>query len=312
MKALRTGALLITLNLAACAGLQAPTEQTRVFMQAGTSLELSETPFFAQEDYQCGPATLAMLLAHAGQKVTPDELVQQVYVPARQGSLQVEMLAAARRQGFLPLVVEGQPERLQNLLTLRKPVAVLMNLSLPISPQWHYAVVIGQQATERSMILRSGVTEREVMPQQQFLNVWHRSNYWGFALFKPEESPPNWAEAHVWLQSLIGLERVNVGQAEKAYATAVKQWPQEYLMWFGLANSRAQQKKWTSAIQAYRTAVKISPTFADGWNNLAESLWEAGQIAEARQAIDKAVALGGSRLELYQASKNRMTKRAKR
>src|SRR5690606_15890104 len=58
---------------------------------------LDNVPFFAQDEYQCGPAALATVLVADGVEVTPEELVDQVYVPARQGSLQIEMLAAPRR-----------------------------------------------------------------------------------------------------------------------------------------------------------------------------------------------------------------------
>ena len=46
-------------------------------------------------------AAFAYTLAASGVKMTPDELVPQVYLPARKGSLQVEMLAAARRHGLV-------------------------------------------------------------------------------------------------------------------------------------------------------------------------------------------------------------------
>ena len=63
-------------------------------------VELAETPFFSQQRYQCGPAALATVLNAAGVKVTDEELVPEVYLPTREGSLQVEMLAATRRHGW--------------------------------------------------------------------------------------------------------------------------------------------------------------------------------------------------------------------
>jgi hypothetical protein len=63
--------------------------------------ELTEVPFFPQIDYYCGPSSLAMVLSAAGARATPDTLVDQVFLPGRKGSLQVEMLAAARRNGMV-------------------------------------------------------------------------------------------------------------------------------------------------------------------------------------------------------------------
>jgi len=48
-----------------------------------------------------GPAALAMALNAAGVAVTPEALIDQVYLPERKGSLQVEMLASARRHGLM-------------------------------------------------------------------------------------------------------------------------------------------------------------------------------------------------------------------
>jgi len=63
--------------------------------------ELKEVPFFAQEEYQCGPAAIAMAMNAAGASVTPEQMVEQVYLPARKGSLQIEMLVAPRQHGFI-------------------------------------------------------------------------------------------------------------------------------------------------------------------------------------------------------------------
>src|SRR5215210_6981075 len=56
-------------------------------------VELTQVPFFPQDDYQCGPAALAMAMNFSGVPLRPEALVDEVWLPARQGSLQVEMLA---------------------------------------------------------------------------------------------------------------------------------------------------------------------------------------------------------------------------
>src|SRR5437868_2835012 len=38
-------------------------------------LELTQVPFFPQDEYQCGPAALATALSASGVKITPQELV---------------------------------------------------------------------------------------------------------------------------------------------------------------------------------------------------------------------------------------------
>src|SRR5690606_8791127 len=65
-----------------------------------TSSRLS-VPFFAQQEYQCGPAALASVLHAADAPVSPDELVSEVWLPERRGSLAMELAAAARARGRL-------------------------------------------------------------------------------------------------------------------------------------------------------------------------------------------------------------------
>src|SRR3990167_1837018 len=82
------------------------TQQTQALLethpwQLPQQMELDEVQFYQQDVYQCGPASLAMVLDAGGVKVTPQELTPQVYLPGREGSLQVEMLAATRRNGLL-------------------------------------------------------------------------------------------------------------------------------------------------------------------------------------------------------------------
>ena len=69
------------------------------------SRELTEVPFFPQREFQCGPATLAMVSTYLGSPVTPDELAPSLYTPGREGSLAAEMIARARLRGFLPVIL---------------------------------------------------------------------------------------------------------------------------------------------------------------------------------------------------------------
>ena len=74
------------------------TPQTQALLKLNSwslpqQVELKAIPFYPQETHQCGPASLAMVLNAGGVKITPQELIPQVYLPQREGSLQVEMLA---------------------------------------------------------------------------------------------------------------------------------------------------------------------------------------------------------------------------
>ena len=89
------------------------------------AVELSGTPFFPQEEYQCGPAALATVLNVAGVAAAPDDLVDQVYLPKQHGSLQIELLAATRRADRIPYRFEPTLVALRAELDAGRPVLVL-------------------------------------------------------------------------------------------------------------------------------------------------------------------------------------------
>ncbi|TMH63749.1 MAG: hypothetical protein E6H57_16700, partial [Betaproteobacteria bacterium] len=133
----------ILLALCGCAGLAPQTATLRETLAPALHerFELTQVPFFPQSEYQCGPAALATALAASGVKVTPEELVPEVYLPERKGSLQIEMLAAARRHGMVSYQLAPRFGDLLREIAAGNPVIVLQNLGL--RDGWHYAVAIG-------------------------------------------------------------------------------------------------------------------------------------------------------------------------
>ena len=104
---------------------------------------LPDVPFHPQEDYQCGPAALAMALGAVGRARTPESLTAEVYLPARQGTLQAEMLALPRREGLLSIPMPATIAALLRAVADGYAVVVFQNLGLSIMPVWHYAVIVG-------------------------------------------------------------------------------------------------------------------------------------------------------------------------
>src|SRR5690348_13414653 len=65
------------------------------------AVEVKRVPFIQQTEHQCGPASLAMVLAWAGKPTAADELSREVYTPGKSGTFQEDLLGAARRRGLL-------------------------------------------------------------------------------------------------------------------------------------------------------------------------------------------------------------------
>lgn len=260
--------------------------------------EVAGTPFFAQEDYQCGPASLAAVLVYAGRAATPESLVPQVYLPGRKGSLQAEMLAGTRRHGLVAYRIAPRLESLLGEIAAGTPVLVLQNLGLAWVPLWHYAVAIGYDLDARILILRSGVTRRLEMSLDTFERTWARSGYWAMLALPPERLPASAIE-QTYVAAAAALERVDPAAARRSYEAALARWPQSLAAELGQGNASYATRDLAAAAAAYRRATVRHPASADAWNNLAQALIEQGRRAEALAAARRAVALGGSRLRTY-------------
>ncbi|MEX1237141.1 MAG: PA2778 family cysteine peptidase, partial [Pseudomonadales bacterium] len=151
----------VLLGLSACVS----TPQSAGLLQRGQTspfiqpVSLTEVPFFPQQAYQCGPAALATLLQTSQVNVSPDALVPLVYLPARRGSLQIEMLAASRTFGRIAYRLSPSLTNVLKQVQGGRPVLVMQNLGLSWYPRWHYAVVVGYDLPRREIVLHSGIKE---------------------------------------------------------------------------------------------------------------------------------------------------------
>ena len=289
------GAALAALLLAACT---APQTSRLIAREPdglrARAVELPAVPYFPQEDYYCGPATLAMTLGAIGIARTPDELAPQVFLPQRQGSLQVEMLAAARRQGALPVVLPASMEALLRELAAGHAVVVLQNLGLSWVPYWHYAVAIGYDLERERIILRSGPERRQELSLSTFERTWQRSRMWAFTVHRPGDLPATATLAEV-AAAAAAFERVNPpAQARANFAAALARWPDDFVLRLGLGNAAYRAGDFGAARAAFAAATVLRPDSAAAWNNLAQTLLELGELDAAQAAVERAGALDSS------------------
>ena len=300
------------LMLAGCAGLAPQTATLReTFHTKGLPerVELTEVPFFPQTEYQCGPAALATVLAAAGEKVTPEDLVSQVYLPERKGSLQVEMLAAARRHGIVSYQLAPRFEDLLREIAAGNPVVVLQNLGF--KDGWHYAVAMGYDYDWGKLYLRSGEDKRSVMAFALHEFTWMRSGYWAMVALPPDRIPAT-AEEERWLSAVAALERVDPSSARTAYTTFLKRWPENVNAAVGLANTNHTLGDLKQAEAVLREASSKHPESVIVLNNLAQTLSDQGRDAEALPVIERAVALGGPFSAAVEDTKRGIQKKLKR
>ncbi len=293
----------IVFSLFLLAGCSAPLQSVRLIESPPSGLtqkvELDQTPFHPQQRYQCGPAALATVLESSGVSITPEALIPEVYLPGREGSLQVELIASARRHGRVPYLLDQQMSALLREIQAGNPVLVLQNLGLSWAPRWHYAVVIGYDLQQDAILLRSGEEKRHQNSLETFERTWRRGNYWGIVALPPDQLPVT-AEELPYLRSVLPFEQLGNWQlAQTAYRTAAAHWPQSTGARLGLGNASYMLKQLQTAESAYRESIAIDPKFAPALNNLAQTLADQGQWKEAEHYAQRAVNEAG-KVKTYQ------------
>lgn len=298
---LRDGLFILSVAVVAggCAGLPTETAQEITQQKTKAVAELTDTPFHPQKAYQCGPAALATVLNNSDIKISPNELVNSIYIPRRQGSLQIEIVATTRAHDRLPYILDPRLDHVLAEIDAGRPVLVLQNLGLSWIPRWHYAVAIGYNKHKQVIVLRSGIIERKRTSFKLFDRTWRRSGRWAMVVLKPDELPTN-ANEDKYLRTLLPFEHVRRWDVTvQAYTAAANKWPTSLGAHIGSGNSHYALKNYSEAIFYYRKALAIDPNHAPAHNNIANALLEKGKIKEAKKHARKAIKLGGPHLATY-------------
>jgi hypothetical protein len=280
------GAVLV---LSGCASLIPQTVDLRTQWPAGVpqAVELSQVPFFPQDEDQCGPAARATAMNFSGVSISPEALVREVWLPSRRGSLQLEMLAAPRRHGLVSYRIEPRYGDLLREVAAGNPVVVLQDVGMML-PEWHYAVVNGFDYESGTILLRSGLQRRQEMPFSYFERTWLAGSYWAMVVTPPDRIAATATEER-WLEALLGLARGgNAEAAIKGYRAALARWPESLPAAVGLANQLHARGSLDEAAGVLRTALKRFPQSVILLNNLAQTLSDQGRNREAMALIRQA------------------------
>ena len=278
-------AILLLLGLLVSAGCATP-PQTRALAEApppdlSPALLLEDVPFHSQSAYQCGPAALAMVLNHIDVATTPEELVPEVYVPARRGAFQVELQAATRNHGRLALAIRPGLVNLLQWLASGRPVLVLQNLGLSWYPKWHFAVAMGYDLHSGELILHSGETAGYRVPLSTFERTWARGGFWGMVALMPGDLPRREDPARYFRAAAALEETQPLGKLRPVWETGAEAWPDSPDLAMGLANHLYRSGERDRARHHYASVVARHPEYLPAYNNLATAQLEAGLVEQA-------------------------------
>lgn len=253
--------------------------------RAGAGVLLLDVPFHPQTDMQCGPAALATVLGASGVDVTPRALAPQVYLPEREGSLQLELVGATRRSGRIPYRVERTPDALLAELEAGRPVLVLQNLLVRTLPKWHYAVLVGADPLANRMILNSGGERGLEVRAPSFLRTWDWGGRWAMVALRPGELPAR-PDPTSYLTAVADFEAVaGAAAAEPAWRSAIGRWPSDPRPHLALGNQAHATGDDVAAVRHYRAGLQLAPADPVLGNNVASVLAKLGCRREARAAL---------------------------
>ncbi len=292
---------LFLVHLAGCAS----TLQTQQLLSQppndlSTTHFIPDLPFFAQEDYQCGPAALATVLVDAGIDTSPDELVPLVYIPGRKGSFQLELTAASRSLGGFAYTLDNNLLALLSEVNAGNPVLVLQNLGLSIYPQWHFAVVKGYDLENRLVILNSGTIEDYQLSLSTFERTWRRTNFWAITIVQAGEIPAT-AEADKYFLALVDFQTSYSDQqvVSRAYRAGISQWPANPNLSMAFGNYLYELGDLEAAADVLLNLTLQNKTYAPAYNNLAHVLYELGQYQSALSFAESAIEFGGAGIQSF-------------
>jgi ABC-type bacteriocin/lantibiotic exporter with double-glycine peptidase domain len=154
----------------------------RQVLRSGESHIIPGVPFYSQDAYQCGPASLAGVLNFWGIGVGPDEISNEIFSRSARGTLNIDMVLYAQKKGLYALQYRGSMDDLRKNIDSGHPVIVLVTYGFSLYEVDHFMVVIGYY--DNGVIVNSGREQNKFIDERDFLKTWMKANYWTLVIKK--------------------------------------------------------------------------------------------------------------------------------
>jgi predicted double-glycine peptidase len=143
---------------------------------------IENVPFYPQETYQCGPASLAGVLNYWGIPAKPDDIAKDIFSENARGTLSIDMVMYAQKKGLFAFQYKGSPEDLKKNIDAGYPLIVLVDYGISFYQANHFMVVVGYSGN--GVRVNSGKDNNIFIPNKDFLKVWKRADYWTLLIKK--------------------------------------------------------------------------------------------------------------------------------
>lgn len=158
---------------------------TSRYRYAEDTVLIKNVPFFPQEDYQCGPASLAGVLNYWGLSVYPEEISREIYSEPARGTLNIDMIRYALAKGLDASRFSGNMDILRSSIKSGLPVIVLVDRGFYVYQSNHFMVVNGYN--KDGVIVNSGRKKETFIPEEDFVKSWKRTKFWMLLINGPKE-----------------------------------------------------------------------------------------------------------------------------
>lgn len=257
---------------------------------------------YPQEDYFCGPSSMATLLTHEHIEFVYADVIGNTFTPQLKGSLQLEMKATARHYGLIPYEINPNIAAVLTEVSNNRPVLVLFNLGLDSLPVWHYSVVTGFNKASKEIFLTGAKNNQTWMTFDEFERFFNRGGSWAIIALKPPLLPVASSEKEM-IKAIADMAEVGYkDQAKQTATNYVKQHPLSFLGSMMLANINYDMQDYLNASAEYKRALVLKPNDPIVLNNLAQSLLKENKLSEAKRYALEAVKEGGIFLVEHQAT----------
>ncbi len=162
----------IALSLYSCASIPEP-EHTRI---------IHDVPFYPQEAYQCGPASLAGVMNYRDVNITPDEIAKEIYSESARGTLNLDMVVYPQKKGLIAEQYSGSMNDLKKDIDTGHPLIVLVDYGFSILQENHFMVIVGYN--KYGVIANSGKDKGKFISEKDFMRVWERTKFWTLRIRK--------------------------------------------------------------------------------------------------------------------------------
>lgn len=237
----------------------------------------------------CGAGSLSSVLQHYGDKTTMDEW--QAKLPkTRGGVMSIDLVLAARKQGFDARLITGDRGTVERELVDGHPV--IMMLQVIQAPGkgydfYHYVVLDGIDQEKQLLRTQFGDGKARWAKFEKLDQAWKTTSR-AAILIRPKDPSTD------ILRTAVGLEEKGQdAAAADVYRDLLARHPESVVGWTNLGNVETRLGNHESASAAYEKALALDANSRDALNNLAWLLYEEKKFDDAERYARRAVAVPG-------------------